>query len=77
MPLTADYELSEINTYKKQFGGGISGGMDINYQLSNKFAIQLRQNASYFLTSITQNNNPVNSYLYRFGLSAGIKYQLQ
>ncbi len=69
--------LEPIHDYKRSFGLGLSGGLDIDYHLHKSWIISLRPSSFYSLSSATTESNKLKSNFHQYGISLGIKYKLQ
>ncbi len=74
-PISSEIERKNDN-YKKSFGLGLNVNVHLDYQLNQKWAIQLRPGANYFISSITAKDDVLTSRFYQFGVLLGIKYKL-
>lgn len=68
--------LKMIDGYKKSYDLGLSGGIDLDYQLTNKMKLNIRPSGAYSLSSATKTENLLDSKFYRVGFSAGVKFDL-
>ena len=71
----AELSLHDYPIYKKSQAIGMSLGADIDYKCNHRVFIGLSPGVSYFINSVSDKSYPVKSYIWRYGISAGLKYK--
>ena len=72
--------ILEINNptpvYKRSFGIGLTGVLNLSYHITDRFALQFRPMYSYVIPSITEKSYGLDANLSRYGCVLGLKYRL-
>ncbi len=68
--------LVPLTGYKKAYGFGLLGGLELDYQLAKNLFLNIRPSMSYSLSTTTKKADLLDARFYRYGINAGLKFNL-